>query len=411
MKYYFIDLFCGAGGVTTGVHRAKYEGENIAEVIACVNHDATAIMTHAANHPEVLHYTEDIRTLDLTELTAQVQLTRLKDPDGIICLWASLECTNFSKAKGGMPRDADSRTLAEHLFRYIEQLNPDMVWIENVEEFMSWGPLDENGKPISRSNGRDYTRWVKKVKSYGYKFDHRILNAADYGAYTSRKRFFAQFAKTEIEIAWPVQTHAKKLSEASNLFSGTGIKKWKPVREVLNLNETGESIFIPGRIKSDKTFERIYHGLIKFVAGGKKEFEAFLVSFNSTGSDGNVKQCVKDIDNPAPTINTQGRLNAVFVSKYHAGKNSEIEVLETDMPHAILIKAFMVLYGLADVKMRMLEIIELLRIQGFGDDYKLLGSKTKQKWMLGNAVECNQATVMIEASYGGNIVNSKMMVA
>ena len=156
MKYYFIDLFCGAGGVTTGVHRAKYEGENIAEVIACVNHDTTAIQSHAANHPEVLHYTEDIRTLDLTELAQLVQLTRIKDPDGIICLWASLECTNFSKAKGGMPRDADSRTLAEHLFRYIEQLDPDMIWIENVEEFMSWGPLDVNGKPTSRHQGRDF---------------------------------------------------------------------------------------------------------------------------------------------------------------------------------------------------------------------------------------------------------------
>jgi len=140
MKYYFVDLFCGAGGVTTGVHRARFKGKSCAEVIACVNHDPTAISSHAANHPDVLHYTEDIRTLDLTELSKLVQATRAKNPDGIICLWASLECTNFSKAKGGMPRDADSRTLAEHLFRYIEVLNPDMIWIENVEEFMSWGP-------------------------------------------------------------------------------------------------------------------------------------------------------------------------------------------------------------------------------------------------------------------------------
>ena len=107
-------------------------------------------------------------------------------PMAKVVLWASLECTNFSRAKGGQPRDADSRTLAEHLFRYIEALTPDYIQIENVEEFMSWGDLDENGKPISRDKGRLYTNWVDNVKAYGYKFDHRILNAADYGAYTRK---------------------------------------------------------------------------------------------------------------------------------------------------------------------------------------------------------------------------------
>lgn len=166
MRYYFIDLFCGAGGVTTGVHRAKYNGNNIAEVIACVNHDATAISTHSANHPNVLHYTEDIRTLDLTDLAALVHRTRTSDPDGIICLWASLECTNFSKAKGGLPRDADSRTLAEHLFRYIEQLNPDMIWIENVEEFMSW-KLNHILKQKSMKKSIQLRLWCNACKGSG----------------------------------------------------------------------------------------------------------------------------------------------------------------------------------------------------------------------------------------------------
>ena len=88
-------------------------------------------------------------------------------PMAKVVLWASLECTNFSRAKGGQPRDADSRTLAEHLFRYIEALTPDYIQIENVEEFMSWGDLDENGKPISRDKGRLYTNWVDNVKATG----------------------------------------------------------------------------------------------------------------------------------------------------------------------------------------------------------------------------------------------------
>ncbi len=118
----YIDLFCGAGGTSTGVERATLKGKKCAEVIACVNHDKNAIASHAANHPHALHFTEDIRTLDLTQLVEHTNNKRAANPDALVVLWASLECTNFSKAKGGMPRDADSRTLAEHLFRYIEAL-------------------------------------------------------------------------------------------------------------------------------------------------------------------------------------------------------------------------------------------------------------------------------------------------
>lgn len=164
----YIDLFCGAGGTSTGVNSARLDGEQCAEVIACVNHDANAIASHASNHPDALHFTEDIRTLELSPLVEHLESCRIKNPDALTVLWASLECTNFSKAKGGQPRDADSRTLAEHLFRYIEAIDPDYIQIENVEEFMSWGEVDENGKPFSTDKGRSYLRWVNNVKRYGY---------------------------------------------------------------------------------------------------------------------------------------------------------------------------------------------------------------------------------------------------
>lgn len=138
----YIDLFCGAGGTSTGVNEARLHGEQCAKVIACVNHDPKAIASHAANHPGALHFTEDIRTLSLTPLIQRIKACRHENPQALIVLWASLECTNFSRAKGGQPRDADSRTLAEHLYRYIEAIDPDFIQIENVEEFMSWGPLD-----------------------------------------------------------------------------------------------------------------------------------------------------------------------------------------------------------------------------------------------------------------------------
>lgn len=206
----YIDLFCGAGGTSTGVNEARLHGEQCAKVIACVNHDPNAIASHAANHPDALHFIEDIRTLNLTPLKRHIKACRKENPQALIVLWASLECTNFSKAKGGQPRDPDSRTLAEHLYRYIETINPDFIQIENVEEFMSWGPLDEHGRPMSKDKGRDYVRWVKNVKKYGYNYDYRLLNSADYGARTTRKRYFGMFAKKGLPIVFPEPTHSQQ---------------------------------------------------------------------------------------------------------------------------------------------------------------------------------------------------------
>lgn len=307
---HLIDLFCGAGGVSTGASLA--DGLN---VIACVNHDANAIKSHAANHPECKHYTEDIRTLDLGEMQQDVISLRNSNADDVIGLWASLECTNFSRAKGGKARDADSRTLADHLIRYIEVLSPDIIYIENVVEFMSWGPLDDNGKPISKKAGCDYMKWINTVKGYGYTYDYRILNAADFGAYTSRKRFFAQFAKAHVAIEWPKPTHQKKGKQNHSLFGN--LQPWKPVREVLQLEQHGKSIFGRAKNLSDRTYERIYHGLIKFVAGGK---DAFMVKYHG-GIDPAKRNRTHSVDQPLTTVDTQNRHYAVqaeFMLKYNS---------------------------------------------------------------------------------------------
>ena len=522
MKLLYIDLFCGAGGTSTGVNAARLDGEKCADVIACVNHDANAIASHASNHPEALHFTEDIRTLELSPLVAHTAIKRSENPDAFVVLWASLECTNFSKAKGGMPRDADSRTLAEHLFRYIEAINPDYIQIENVEEFMSWGDMDENGKPLSMDRGRLYRRWVNNVKKYGYRFEYRILNSADYGAYTSRKRFFGIFAQKGLPIVFPEPTHSKEPQKT--LFND--LKRWKPVKDVLDLEDEGLSIFARKKALSEKTLERIYAGLVKFVAGGK---DAFLVKWNSMNRKGIYH--APSIDEPCPTIATQNRLGVAtvqFLSKQYSGhpdsKNTSIEepagtitcidhhafvsayygnghnhpidepaptlttkdrlslitsqfldmqygngtpasievpantvttnpkfnlvtvkpcksyylmnpqfasaggsierpcftliarmdkmppylvatetgdvainVYDTDTPMTVKIKEFMALYGIVDIKMRMLNIHELKRIMGFPDSYVLVGTQADQKKFIGNAVEVNMARVLCEA--------------
>lgn len=488
----YIDLFCGAGGTSTGVERAMYEGNKCAEVIACVNHDPNAIASHAANHPNALHFTEDIRTLDLTELVAHTNSKRAANPNALVVLWASLECTNFSKAKGGQPRDADSRTLAEHLFRYIEALTPDYIYIENVEEFMCWGDLDENGKPVSRDKGRLYMRWVQTVCKYGYDFAYRLLNAANYGAYTSRTRFFGIFAKKNLPIVFPEPTHCK--NGKRDMFSS--LQSWKPVKEVLELSNEGKSIFERDKPLADKTLERIYAGLIKFIAGGK---EAFLIKYNSMNQSG--KYTAPSIDEPCPTVATQNRLGVAkvqFLSKQFSGdpngKNISINepcgtittidhhavvstqfidayygnghehsielpsptlttvdrlslitadqfilnpqysssggsidkpcftliarmdkmppylvsaekgkfsivVYESDTPAMRKIKEFMAMFGIVDIKMRMLNVGELKRIMGFGSEYTLIGTQAEQKKYIGNAVEVNMSRALCVALY------------
>ena len=318
IKLLYIDLFCGAGGTSTGVERARFHGKKCAKVIACVNHDANAIASHAANHPEAVHYTEDIRTLELAPMVEHLKRMRAKYPSAYVVLWASLECTNFSKAKGGMPRDADSRTLAEHLFRYIEAIAPDYIQIENVEEFMSWGDMDEHGHPISKDKGKSYLRWIQNVRDYGYDYHWRILNSANYGAYTSRKRYFGQFARNGLPITFPVATHSKD-GETGGMFGD--LKKWKPVREVLDLSDEGDSIFGRKKPLVEKTLERIYAGLIKFVAGmSQRDFSAFLVKYNSMNRSGSYS--APSIDEPCPIVACQNRLAVAqvhFLSKQFSG--------------------------------------------------------------------------------------------
>lgn len=310
--FLIVDLFCGAGGTTTGFELANINGTGIAKVIACVNHDHKAIKSHWQNHPDVKHFEEDIRVLDLTELKEVVKWWQERYPDAYLVLWASLECTNFSKAKGGQPRDADSRTLADHLHRYIEALNPDYIQIENVVEFMSWGPLDEKGKPISKKNGQDYIRWKKSIDERGYYNDFRELNSANFGAFTSRNRLFICFARPSLPIIWPEATHAKN-PEKATLF-GAALQKWNPVKEKLQLEKRGASIFDRKKPLSGRTLDRIYAGLLKYVAKGDT---AFLKKYYSGRPAGKVTS----LDSPAGTIKTidgQALVQTISILKYNS---------------------------------------------------------------------------------------------
>jgi len=317
IKLLYIDLFCGAGGTSTGVEAARIRGRKCAKVIACVNHDANAIASHAANHPGAVHFTEDIRTLDIRPLKELADRQLKRHSGAKLVLWASLECTNFSRAKGGKPRDPDSRTLAEHLIRYVAILNPDYIQIENVEEFMAWGPLNEHGRPVSRLQGCDYLRWVDNVCSYGYSYSYRIINAADHGAYTSRKRYFGLFAKHGLAHNYPEATYSKQGKSGDNLFNDT-LRPWKAVLDVLDIEDEGENIFIRKRPLVENTLKRIYAGLVKFAGNGN---ENFTIRYNQVKPE----ETVKSVECPCGVLTAENRfglVKCVFLCKNYSGHDS-----------------------------------------------------------------------------------------
>jgi len=520
--YLVVDLFCGAGGVTTGFAEAQLNGNPFVKVIACINHDHKAIKSHWANHPEVIHFEEDIRTLELSGLCDTVEYWRRMYPNALVILWGSLECTNYSKAKGGQEKDADSRTLMYALYKhwtgegygkssyvegksYIQYINPDYIMIENVEEF--------------KTKNEDFDEWCNEINTFGYRNEWTMLNSANFGAYTSRDRLFGCFAKDGLPIVFPQPTHAKKVGVSKkNMLFAESLQQWKAVKEVLDFTDEGKSIFNRKKPLVEATLARIYAGLIKYVANGDTSFIAKYYSGRpkgkvtstenplgaiTTAGNQSLIQSVRFIDNqygrgyassiedPLSTQTTKPRHSIVEVQKYAAtqiqdinsptgalmttDKNSlittvpfimdtqfnntvrsvedpmgvitanrkyhylvnpsfpknpnrglhstdqpapvivasqnkaplrmitvehglvQIPIYDTDSDTMIKIKEFMVIYGLVDIKMRMLRVQELKIIQGFPADYILDGTQEDQKKFIGNSVVPQVVKSWIEA--------------
>ena len=188
-----IDSFAGGGGASTGIELALGRSPDVA-----INHSPEALALHAANHPDTLHLDSDIWQVDPVEVAYGHRV-------GL--LWASPDCKHFSKAKGSAPRDRNIRDLAWVIVDWAEKVRPDVIIMENVEEFRSWGPLGEDGQPVSGLAGVTFELWVKRLKRAGYRLQWRELRACDYGAPTIRKRFFMVARSDGGRIVWPKPTH------------------------------------------------------------------------------------------------------------------------------------------------------------------------------------------------------------
>lgn len=325
----YLDFFAGGGGASTGCEMALGYSP-----FCAINHNPQAIRMHKTNHPDTIHVTEDILKVDLKKLI---------NGKHVDLVWASPDCTSHSKAKGGKPREKGLRILPWAVYKHAKDIRPDVIIMENVEEIQQWGPLNEDGKPIKELKGECYQCfvahmgrgnleengllcgrneelykhckkcivWKEKYKErLEMDFDSRELVAADYGAATTRKRWYAVFRRDGRPINWPERTHSKDGSG--------GLKRWIPVSQVLNFSDWGKSIFGRKKPLAENTMKRIAKGLDKFVFKNPKPF---LVQVNHSGDNFRGQS----INEPLPTITQKHGFGMItpFLIQYHTETRSE----------------------------------------------------------------------------------------
>lgn len=427
-----VDLFAGGGGASVGIEAALGRPVDIA-----INHDRVALAVHAANHPHTRHLTADIWDVKPLEATGG---------QPVALLWASPDCTHFSNAAGGKPRQQNIRSLAWVVVDWAREVRPSVIALENVAEFRSWGPLDAGGRPVNREQGAEFLRWKNELTKVGYVVDYRILDASHYGAPTSRKRLFLIARCDGLPISWPTPTHG-----AAGLF---GLKPPRAAAECIDWSLPCPSIF--GRTLKDgrpddlaeNTLWRIAQGIKRFVFdnprpfivkvnhGGREDrsesLEAPLstVTAKSVGHalvaafltkhfggvvgvplDGRPLDTVTATDHHALTVaqfSPGGRASEVraFLTKYYGegcGQSlSEPAHTLTSKEHFGLVTVEGTEYQISDIGMRMLAPHELLAAQfgGFASRYDLSAAKTKKDKvrLIGNSVCPEVAQAVIAAN-------------
>ena len=321
-RFRFVDLFCGGGGSITGAINAlnnagvRYEGRGF-------NHWDIAIRTIQLNHPEIIP--DFSRACTPIEAVIPDEIFP-DDPRRIDVIWASPSCTHHSVAAGGIPRSNQLRSQPEHIIPYLRLTKCRRLYIENVKELRSWGPLLDDdtrikgklykaGQPDPRKAGKYFDLLMQEIRASGYKVDMQIMNAADYGAATSRERLIVQAVRRSSgeKILWPEPTH----SRTPDLF---GCKPWRSAAEIIDWTIPGESIFDRKKPLCEKTLRRIEAGIKKYWGAWA---EPFLVILRGTNDD-QIANSAVPLTAPLPAITTSGAhfalIQPVFVDQSHPGE-------------------------------------------------------------------------------------------
>lgn len=301
-----VDLFCGAGGASTGMElalsRLKLSHRGLA-----INHWSVAVDTMRANHP----------CIDAKQMSIEEAVPGELVPGGEVdLLWASPSCTHHSRAKGGKPRDNQLRAQPELILTWLDQLFVRRMIVENVPEFTEWGPLGKDRRPLKNKAGDCFKAWINSIEKRNYIVEWRVLNCADYGDATTRRRFFLQAVRKECgRIVWPEPEYAEK----PDFF----LKPWRGVRGCIDWNDLGRSIFEPGRNLALNTLRRVDVGMRKFNG------MSFLMDMLGAGGDDEAR--VHPLDNPMPVQHAGGNRCAV-VRPFIVKMNNNADAEDIDRP-------------------------------------------------------------------------------
>lgn len=237
------DLLCGAGGSSTGCAQAL-AALGLKMRLKCLNHWPVAIDTHTRNHPEAEHYCQDIATVRPHRVV----------PEGYLdLLMASPSCVYHSNARGGKPTSDQQRSDPWHIITWLTELYVKRLIIENVWEFINWGPVDpRTGRPIPERRGEYFRAWIDTITRLGFVPEWRKLNAADYGEATTRQRFILMARNDSRRIIWPKPTHGAGCSQP-----------WRPASEIIDWRIKGKSIFTRKKKLAHNTLERILDGALR----------------------------------------------------------------------------------------------------------------------------------------------------
>lgn len=301
-----VDLFAGGGGASVGIEAALGRRVDLA-----INHSPIALAVHRLNHPNTVHLPADIWEVHPEAATGG---------RAVDVLWASPDCTHFSVAKGDVPRDQGIRSLAWAVVGdpradrsaganradpanhpgWMRTVRPRVVFMENVREFESWGPLCPEGRPVKRLAGTEFARFIDAIQDLGYEVEWRVLDAAAFGAPTRRRRLFIVARRDGLPIRWPEPTHGE----------GPGLLPERTAAEIIDWSIPAPSIFERRRPLAPKTLERIAAGIDRYVL---REPQPFIVDMTRTNRP-------LHRDEPLGVVTTQGnRFNLVAPTLIQTG--------------------------------------------------------------------------------------------
>lgn len=308
-----VDLFAGGGGASTGIELAVGRPPDIA-----INHDPDAISLHTANHPQTRHFCSDVFEVDPVDV-CQGQ------PVGL--LWASPDCKHFSKAKGGKPVSKKIRSLAWVVVKWAKAAKPRMIFLENVEEFQTWGPIAADGRPCPKRKGKTFAQWKGQLEALGYRVQHREIRACDLGTPTIRKRLYLIARRDGMPIVWPEQTHIKP--DAKKRVP-KGLKPFHTAAECIDWSIPCPSIFERSKPLADATCRRIAKGIMRYVVNASEPFivpgatgdkvAATMVQTGYGEREGQAPRAL-DIEQPIGTMvgGQKHALVTAFLAKHYTG--------------------------------------------------------------------------------------------